>query len=175
MMPPKIFWDIIEASKRPTEDGFLPALHRVLLCLSPEEIVGFESRLWHYLGEANRDDLWGALYPLQGGCSDDSFMYFRCWLIAQGRRVFESAVADPDSLADLPPSTRYRLEGLLSSAHEAWGEKTGNDEYGFEMAEKNAEQTPYPDPVKADWDVKDEGEMRKRWPRLMAKRSRRQA
>jgi hypothetical protein len=167
MMPPKVFWDLIGASKSPSEDEFLQALHRRLVTLSPDEIVGFDARVWHYLGEANRDELWAAAFVLRGGCSDDNFLYFRCWLIAQGRQVFERALADPQSLADLPLSKWYNLEALTSSASEAWEEKTEED---FDAAKENAERTPYPDLIEADWDTHDENEWRARWPRLTAGR-----
>jgi hypothetical protein len=44
-------------------------------------------------------DQWGAAYLANGGCSDDGFDYFRGWLIGQGRKVYETVLADPDSLA----------------------------------------------------------------------------
>src|SRR5690606_24866072 len=50
---------------------------------------------------AYRWDLWGAAWVLLDGASDDAFDFFRCWLIGQGREVFEGALHDPDALADL--------------------------------------------------------------------------
>jgi hypothetical protein len=50
-------------------------------------------------GEAYTWDLWGAAYIVDGGCSDDSFMDFRSWLIAQGRDFYYSMRSNPDSLA----------------------------------------------------------------------------
>ncbi len=46
-------------------------------------------------------------YQLNGGCSDDCFVYFRfvyfrCWLLAQGRATWEAALCDPDSVVDHP-------------------------------------------------------------------------
>jgi len=32
---------------------------------------------------------------------NDGFAYFRCWLIGQGRLVYERAMADPDSLGEI--------------------------------------------------------------------------
>jgi hypothetical protein len=45
--------------------------------------------------------LWGAAYVMNGGCSDDAFSDFRATLISLGRNVYEAALSDPDSLADL--------------------------------------------------------------------------
>src|SRR5438045_476243 len=43
MLPPKVFWDVIGASSNPDEDEFLSALHRHLVTLSPDEILGFHA------------------------------------------------------------------------------------------------------------------------------------
>jgi hypothetical protein len=45
-------------------------------------------------------------YQLNGGCSDDCFVYFRCWLLAQGRASWEAALGDPDSLMVKGTETR---------------------------------------------------------------------
>jgi len=146
MMPPKVFWDVIEASKNPGEDEFLQALHRQLVTLPLDEIVGFDARLRHYLGKANkanRHDLWdAAIYHDLCYYSEDSFRYFGCWLIAQGRQVYEKALADPDSLANLPPADSYYLERIMSSAGDAWEEKTGEGWESLHAARQNAEETP---------------------------------
>jgi hypothetical protein len=46
-------------------------------------------------------DIWGAAYVIEDGCSDDCFQDFRIYLISLGRDVFERALRDPDSLADV--------------------------------------------------------------------------
>jgi hypothetical protein len=45
--------------------------------------------------------LWGAAYVMHGGCSDDSFSDFRATLISHGRTIYDAALADTESLADL--------------------------------------------------------------------------
>ena len=56
-------------------------------------------RIFHRkLDEAYRWDVWAVAYLVNGGCSDDGFEYFRWWLVRQGRKAFESVVADADSL-----------------------------------------------------------------------------
>jgi hypothetical protein len=37
-------------------------------------------------------------YLWDGGCSDDSFMDFRAWLVFSGREAYEAALADADGL-----------------------------------------------------------------------------
>lgn len=58
---------------------------------------------------SHRNQLWAAGYLINDGCSDDGFEYFRAWLIAQGREVFERVVADPDALAGLPAALSAKL------------------------------------------------------------------
>ena len=86
----------------------------------------------HFEARYNRAyawDLWGAAAVLLGGASDDAFDFFRCWLIGQGREVFEGAVHDPDSLADLLEDFDEEIDGdgeeLGYAADEAYEQLTG--------------------------------------------------
>jgi hypothetical protein len=67
------------------------------------------------MADSYRNLLWAAAYLINGGCSDDGFESFRCWLIVQGRTVFERSVADPDTLADLPVIQAAGLVRRVSS------------------------------------------------------------
>lgn len=74
--------------------------------------------------------LWGAANLANGGASDDGFEYFRCWLIAKGRKTFERVVADPDALADvLAPDHQdiLEFEDFAYVARKTWAAKTGRD------------------------------------------------
>src|SRR5271154_131804 len=98
------FWNIIEIASRSAVNDSLrieDALSRDLMKRPPQEIEQFQQTLKSKLDTAYTWELWGAAYLINGGCSDDGFEYFRCWLITRGRAIFESAVANPDSLADL--------------------------------------------------------------------------
>jgi len=57
---------------------------------------------------AYKQKLWAA--AMMNGCSDDSFDYFRGWLIAQGKDMYFAAPRDPDSLADMESVKRFALE-----------------------------------------------------------------
>ncbi len=67
---------------------------------SADQALGFSLRLNELLHAANTHELWGAAYLINGGCSDDGFVYFREWLIQRGRDVFEAALRDPEILVD---------------------------------------------------------------------------
>src|SRR5262245_2826780 len=114
MLPPKVFWDIIAASERPTMGDRLAKLHGLLVTLTPDEVVGFDNRLWSFLAEANRSDLLAAARLLAEYVDRTDFLHFGCWLVLQGRAGYEAALADPDTLADIAgrdPAVFYEAEG----------------------------------------------------------------
>lgn len=57
---------------------------------------------------------------MNGGCSDDGFKYFRDWLISEGQEVYESAVAEPDSLVSFAKRDYFELEHYGYSALHAF-------------------------------------------------------
>lgn len=126
-----------------------------------DEVAALARAEWELRARSYQVDLWGAAYLINGGCSDDGFEYFRGWLMAQGRDVFERAVADPDSLADVP-AVRERLdleaEDMFGVAHSVYWDRTG---------EALADTADYPQ-LTAFWDFDDEEERRRRLPRLNA-------
>lgn len=133
-MPPDRFWELVGATTKYEADpgAQLKALRSVLTGLTPQDVVSFELAFGHEMQRAYTWDLWGAAYVLLGGASDDSFVYFRRWLISKGRRVFEAAVQSPDDLADLLASNAQGIaefEGFAYGAAAVWSEKTGKDAF----------------------------------------------
>jgi hypothetical protein len=169
-MAPKPFWDLIAFSSRPTQDAQRRALQAELEKLEKDEIVAFDVGLWHLLGQANRVDLWAAAYLIRGGCSDDSFLYFRCWLVSRGKQVFEEALTDPDSLVGVvDPTGRYNFELILEAPSQAWENRaieTDTYDRDYHDAYQEAERSPYPALQGEDFDFDDPAEMRRRFPRL---------
>ena len=90
-------------------------------------LSAFQRRYESYLIRANRWDLWGAAYLMNGGCSDDGFKYFRDWLISEGRDTYESALKDPDSLAEFPRRDYFELELFGYAAIKAFARKGGGE------------------------------------------------
>ena len=93
------FWQIIDATVGPDMDAQLQKLGDTLVTLTREELLAFDADFWRASLAAYRWDLWGAAYVINGGCSDDGFIDFRSWLIAQGKAVYDAALAEPESLA----------------------------------------------------------------------------
>ena len=126
------FWRLVDSvwdQAGPITDEYGDALRSMLAALAPEELIGFEKLFDDVMNRAYRWDLWGAGYVVNGGCSTDGFVYFRAWLVMQGRELFERALADPDSLADLcgDPEEDYECEDVLYVARELYEEKTGSE------------------------------------------------
>lgn len=158
------FWRTIgdARSGAEDEDAFLERLRAHLAKVGADELRDFQ-RHFHELHEQSYGwDLWGAAYVMNGGCSDDAFDYFRAWLIAQGQRVFERAIRDPDSLAELdnPEGTLEEVMYLAPALHR---EATGR-----EMPDSTYEGLSRPE-LWEGWDFDDADEMEKRYPRLFAK------
>ncbi|MBY0460946.1 MAG: DUF4240 domain-containing protein [Gemmataceae bacterium] len=168
------FWDHIRATKSPAARQHAKALTAHLATLPPDEIIDFAYYWSRMLAEAHHWRLWHAAYIINGGCSDDGFEYFRDWLVLQGRDVFETAVADPDTLADVVPQTR-NVECECYPGRDAWFAATGKkllndaDWKAFEAA-RDARHPSWPRWPKLGerWDFGDRVEARKRLPRLAA-------
>lgn len=133
------FWELVErsrASASPSKDQ-AETLVETLAQMEVEEIIAFARHLFTRKSEAYRNDLWLACYLLSGGyASDDGFKDFRSYLISHGRAFFESAMRDPDSLAELVPPDEEApsYEVFAYTASNAYHKKTGRwfDEDGID-------------------------------------------
>ena len=107
-MTPNEFWAVIgRARQRATpnsEAAMLDALYRELVKLPDQELIDWYVLQDSYMDLAHTPKLFAAAVLINGGSSDDRFTDFTAWLVAQGKTVYESALANPDSLAqiDLP-------------------------------------------------------------------------
>lgn len=125
------FWSVIDRSRAGDAglDEQLENLRDILSEWTPEKLVEFAIVLFRLHSESYDARLWGAAFLINGGCSDDGFDYFRGWLIAQGRRVYEAALADPDSLADVAGADAAELEEILSLPADVYEETTGREDF----------------------------------------------
>jgi hypothetical protein len=121
------FWALVEAARDAAGEDLderIAGLEQVLLTRDAEEVQAFQDKYDELLQRANTYALWGAACLMNGGCSDDGFRYFRDWLISEGEQLFEAALADPDSLADLPGADERELEGFGYVAAEVYEQMT---------------------------------------------------
>lgn len=155
-----LFWEIIESTKQQHPDdpeAQVEALVAALKQLPSEEIIEFDKIYDEYRFRAYRWDLWGAIYLLEGGCSDDGFEDFRAWLISHGRETYERVIADPDSLADEHDPDGCFLEEFAYAPNQAYRELTGDD-----LPDRERQ---FPEIVGDPWDEEDLDDL---FPRIAA-------
>lgn len=165
------FWQLIDRARAGVggePDAVAARAVALLAERDPADIVGYAQHQRRVLVASYRVDLWGAAYLINGGASDDGFEYFRGWLMTQGREVFARAVADPDSLAELPQvraaslsGEEFECEDMLAVAWEAYRKATATELPSVQDA------APVPD-LNDFWDFDDEEEARRRLPKLAA-------
>lgn len=158
----KKFWEIVGAVKNAagTDLESRPRiLEQKLSAFPTPEIQAFQRTYESLLLNANRWSLWGAAYLMNGGCSDDGFKYFRDWLISEGQDIYESAIADPDSLVSFAKRDFFELELYGYSALHAFANTgAGELERDFNLEIAN--------PMGAEWR---EDDLPKLFPKLAAK------
>lgn len=155
------FWDLIEQARQQGGDDFdarAEHLRNALKALPPAEIEVFQHLFDDVVDRAYRWDLWGAAYLIHGGCSDDSFLDFRYWLVSEGRERYEATLDDPDSLADVELPEYCEAESFGYAAIEAF-ETVGAGDMTREFAGEE-------EPVGEPWE---EEELAERLPRLAAR------
>lgn len=126
------FWALISESRREFDpdrengnmDAQVAAIRKLLSDLPMEDVAAFSNAFSKLFHDAYNWDLWAAGYIIEGGCGDDGFTDFRYWLISMGRDVYENAMTDAESLADVA----FR-SGIECAQFEEFGyiaDETGN-------------------------------------------------
>ncbi|WP_221361866.1 DUF4240 domain-containing protein [Streptomyces beigongshangae] len=161
------FWELVDATREAAEgdpEEQADLLVERLLRLDPEMVLDFARHFEARYNRACTWDLWGAARILLDGAGDDTFDYFRCWLIGQGRETYEGAVHDPDALADLLGDFDDEIDGdaeeLGYAADEAYEQLTGTvtPDLGIPPAPSEPLGTPL--------DLEDRSLLAERFPRL---------
>lgn len=127
------FWDLIHEAKNACGqdmDAMLAYLKDRLVSMGPTQAQNLHDIIHAYEDLADKFGLWDAAGIMKEyGCSDDGFIDFRAWLIAQGREVYFAALADPDSLADVVPYGDCCFEQLSYVGDYAYEQLTGKSAY----------------------------------------------
>jgi Protein of unknown function (DUF4240) len=163
------FWELIDGTREeadgdPEEQADL--LVDRLVQLDPEAVLDFARHFESRVNRAYRWDLWGAATVLLGTSGEEAFDAFRCWLIGQGREVYEGAVHEPDELAGLVPDFDEEVDGD--------GEELG---YAADEAHEALTGAPLPDlalptpetPEGSPFDLNDPTTLSTRYPHLWQK------
>jgi len=165
------FWQIIDdtcQSDPRSSEEWDERLTDALAQLPAEEIIAWDHIFDQLAAQAYRTDLWAAAYLINGGASDDGFYYFRCWLIGMGKQIYNDAIANPDSLANVA-TPQWFADGIDAeaeiyvAAHRAWMQVTGKpDTAEYPVRNERAEL------VGENWDFDDPELMRQHLPQLDA-------
>ena len=119
------FWHIIDLCARQAKHEGLDAIknpdlrqRRRAQCLAAQltrlpvnDIVSFQAWFECMIDKANTAKLQAAhmlLTDMDG--SDDGYLYFRTWLVGQGREFYEAAIRDPNTIADVLDPQRNPID-----------------------------------------------------------------
>ena len=161
------FWVLI-ATVRDQSPGDIDVrmdiLRDELMKLPSSEVLDFTHHFDSLLDRAYRWDLWGGSWVfMDGGGGDDGFWDFRSALISLGREVFENALIDSDSLADIPEEEVDNMfaEGFQYVSAQVYEKKTGR--YPERLR-------PHPKhPLGEKFDGEDEVGLQRQYPRTYAR------
>ncbi len=167
------FWAIVDhsLSHSKNQDDQEAVLIKELQKLSMEEMIGFRLRTDKLLYDTYNSEMWCAGYIMNGGCSDDSFEYFRCWLISRGKETYQKAKKNPDSLIEevVMGQDYYDFESFWYVALEAFENKTGKELYDFIDYDKfTTREGKYPN-IEFTWEEDDPESMKAICPQLYDK------
>jgi hypothetical protein len=164
------YWNIIAESlaKSDTQEDQEEYLVKQLEVLSPADMVGFRLQTDKLLHDTYNEQMWCAGYIINGGCSDDMFEYFRCWVISRGKDVYYAAKANPDTLITQvsPEMEMYDFEDFWHVALKAFEAKTGKDLYDFIDNDNVAFGEGYYPEITFTWEEENPESMRAICPKL---------
>lgn len=126
------FWQLVDAAASPDPESAAESLHTALSALPPDEVLAFEAEFVRQMGRSNTMVHLGAAETIMGFTSEDVFVSFRTWVLAQGRAVYDAFVTDPDSLAGHGPEDDEQVgaaELVEGVALDVWGAQTGRDPF----------------------------------------------
>ncbi len=133
----KTFWEIIDEANAEAGDSgqeeMLKCTEDRLSKLPAKEIAEWFNIHHLYLKLAERKDLERAASNCGIYLSDDSFLYFRGWLLSLGKDAFYSILNKPETLSEYVSSPAdVRFESFVYAGHEVYTQKAFAEEYGPE-------------------------------------------
>ena len=158
------FWEIIDRTSRVDGLDQLDALRDELDGLPWFAVVAFQARFSEATQAAQSYDLLAAANLINGPCSSEGFRDFRAWLVSRGREVYEAAITNPDSLADVLDGDAVDSFGLAGVAVRVYESKTGMSDFLQQVA--RVQQDALEGLSSIAWDFDDPVALRARLPRL---------
>ena len=128
-MDEAVFWELIARSRSDGQEipEQVMILDQLLRTFKAADIKKFAALYAKYMRQLYHWNVWALAYAARGGCSDDSFMEFRSWLILQGNSsLIELAVKDPAKAVNEVPKDPELPDGtLLPMIDEAYLARAG--------------------------------------------------
>ncbi len=124
------FWSLIEETNKRRGDITEQCqwLAQRLTAFRAPAIAKFNKIQCQLMAEAYSHALSGACGIIMVMSSDDSFEYFRAWLVLKGEKKFRRAIQNPDSIAAwIRTKEEPEAEELLYVANEAYMEVKGDE------------------------------------------------
>ena len=144
------FWGLIDHARAGRAESASPErLSEILNRLSDDEVLDFGHTFYERVCDLNNWHLWAAGYVIAGGMSDDSFHYFRSWIVGKGKTVFEMAVTDPDQLGPYIDNNEVDNE-LLEYVSVKILKARGVDEDPRDRSDRRADGEPSGEPFEED-------------------------
>ncbi|MBF4517764.1 DUF4240 domain-containing protein [Flavobacterium sp. ANB] len=126
------FWKIIEYSIAKSNDDKLEQEKVIIEKLStynPEQIIEFEIIFRQLVIQADDFKIMAAQKIIEGYVSDDSYLYFRCWLIGKGEKNYTETLKNPDFLSEnINQDEESDFEELMYVATNAYKIRIGKEE-----------------------------------------------
>lgn len=126
------FWHLIDEMRAACGTDMAKEEHWIverLKAMQPEQIIGYQCIFLSYHDAADKYGLWSAASIVAGGCSDDGFMDFRSWLIAQGGKNYYDVLKDPDQLSHIKMDEYCFFERMYSVGYRAYEQVTKKKPY----------------------------------------------
>lgn len=147
------FWELIEQSRQNTDgnaEGQVWEIESLLMQKEPDEAISFVKHLQKILADSFTAPLWEVSYIINLNDQEDTFEFFRAWMILQGKEAFELIQENPDAIVDYidPRDVRkdftLQCPELLSIGFSVWEELTGNmpEEMPLDRLEIEMEEEP---------------------------------
>jgi len=123
------FWHVCKVNEKLSNRELCESIIQRLSEVAIEEIIGFSRRYKLLINKlAVPDILLAGDLIYEGYCSDDTFLYFRVWLVSQGKDLYCEALKNPDILGqDLHEFEN--TEPFLYIGIKAYCKKTGRKDF----------------------------------------------
>ncbi len=165
------FWELIEKSKQRSKGDpviQIRLLTEWLVEKGEEAVFDFDAYRSRFTNLAHTSELWCSVNIYMGFCSDDSFDYFKAWLVAQGKEAYTNHVENPDSLLNIFLENRSIKGGedFLCIPYEAYEKLTGKEDIeDYEDAYHSNLEIPAFPQIDLDW-IENEERMRELCPNI---------